>query len=337
MALVRLSDLVFGENFNRATVEASVRRNAFAAAGVLVLDPAIAAFMSDQGFIVNMPHFKRVANDEPNASSDNPADVAVPKKIGMGNEIARKLARNQGWSSADLTAAFIQQDPLSVISDQIADYWAGVNQTTLLKICQGILADNVANDGGDMVKNVATDAVGAPTDAQLFSTDVMIDAAQTMGDAKGSLAAIAVHSVVHARMQKIGALVDTFDPETGTLLFQSFQGKRVIIDDDMPVTQGTNRKTYTSILFGSGAFRQGLGTPKTPNAVTRVEEQGNGEGVETLWNRRHEVIHPTGFAIAGTQISSNATPTYSALATAANWNRVFDRKNIPLAFIQTNG
>lgn len=337
MALVRLSDLVFGENFNSYTIERSVRRNAFAAAGVLALDPAIAAFMSDQGFIVNMPHFKRVANDEPNASSDNPADVAVPKKVATGNEIARKLARNQGWSAADLTAAFIAKDPLDVIAEQIGDYWAGVNQTTVLKVAQGLLADNIANDGGDMLKDVSNDAVGTPTDAQLFSTETMIDAAQTMGDAKGSLAAVAVHSVIHARMQKLGALVEQYDPQTGELLFETFQGKRVVVDDDMPVTQGTNRKTYTSILFGYGAFRQGLGTPKTPSEVERAPSQGNGEGVETLWNRRHEVIHPTGFAIAGTQISSSATPTYSALATASNWNRVFDRKNIPIAFIRTNG
>jgi len=337
MAVTRLSDLVFGENFNAYTVERSTRRNAFVAAGVMVVDPAIAAFMSDQGFLVNMPHFKRLANDEPNASSDNPADVAVPKKIGTGNEIARKLMRNQGWSSADLTAAFIAQDPLTAIGNQVGDYWTGVNQTTLLKICQGILADNIANDGGDMVKNVATDASGDPVDGELFSTDVVLDAEQTMGDAKGSLAAIAVHSVIHTRMRKQGALLDMFDPETGRLLYQTFDGKRVIVDDDMPVVQGANRKTFTSILFGNAAFRSGLGTPKTPNAVSREEAEGNGEGVETLWNRRHEVIHPTGFAVAGTQISSNATPTYSALATASNWNRVFDRKNIPLAFVQTNG
>lgn len=337
MALVRLSDLVFGENYRNYTIIESTRRNAFVAAGVVAVDPAIAALMGDQGYLVNMPHWKRPANDEPNASSDNPADVAVPKKIGTGNEIARKLMRNQGWSAADLTAAFVAQDPIQVIAGMVGEYWAGVNQTTILKICQGILADNVANDGGDMVVDVSTDTAGAPTDAELFSTDVLIDAAQTMGDAKGSLRAIAVHSVVHARMQKIGALVDHYDPQTGNLLFQSYDGKRVIIDDDMPVTQGTNRKIYTSIVFGDATFRTGFGTPKTPSAVSRVEAEGNGEGVETLWDRRHEVIHPRGFAVAGTQISSTATPSYSDLATASNWNRVYDRKLVPMAFIKTNG
>jgi hypothetical protein len=158
-----------------------------------------------------------------------------------------------------------------------------------------------------------------------------------MGDHKSALVAIAVHSKIHARMQKLGSLVDNYDPSTGQLLFQTYQGKRVIVDDDMPVAVGSNRTTYTSILFGAGAFAHGFGTPRTPTAVQRVEAEGNGEGTETLWNRRHEIIHPRGFAVAGLQVSSVTTPTYAQLAAAAQWNRIYDRKLIPLAFIQTNG
>ena len=44
-----------------------------------------------------------------------------------------------------------------------------------------------------------------------------------------------------------------------------------------------------------------------------------------------------GFAVAGTQISGATSPTYAALATASNWDRKYDRKRIPLAFVQTNG
>lgn len=337
MAVTRLSDLVFGPNFNAYTVQQSIARNAFVAAGVMVNDESVAGMAGSQGFLHNLPFFKRLANDEPNASSDNPADVAVPKKIGTGNELARVLYRNQGWSSADLNAALISQDPLDVIQSQLADYWAGVSQTTLLKICQGILADNIANDGGDMVVDIGTDATGDATAGELFSADALIDAEQTMGDAKGSLAAIAVHSVVHSRMRKQGVLLDNFDPQTGRLLYQTFDGKRVIVDDDMPVVSGTNRKKYTSIIFGAGAFRTGLGAPKTPTEVSRVAAEGNGEGVETLWNRRHEIIHPNGFAAAGTQVSNVASPTYATLATAASWDRVVDRKRVPLAFLVTNG
>ena len=337
MALVRLSDLIFGPNFNSYTVQESIRKNAFVQAGVMVADGTIAAMAGEQGYLHNLPFFKRLANDEPNASSDNPADVAVPKKLGTGAQIARKLMRNQGWSSADLNTALIARDPLEVIQGQLSDYWAGVSQTTLLKICQGILADNIANDGGDMVVTVGTDASGAISDAERFNSDTMINAAQTMGDAKAALRAIAVHSAIHARMQKIGLLVDNFDPETGLVRFSTFLGYRVIVDDDMPIVQGTNRPMYTSILFGASAFGTGLGTPRTPTEVSREAAEGNGEGVETLWNRRHEIIHPQGFAVAGTQVSDVASPTYATLGSAAAWDRVVDRKRVNIAFIRTNG
>jgi len=337
MALVQLSDLVYGANFNRYTVQESTRLNAFVAAGVLVRDAAVDAMANSQGFLHNLPSWARVANDEPNASTDSPSDVAVPKKIGTVTEIARKLMRNQGWSAADLASAIIADDPLTAIGAQLGSYWAGVNQTTLIKMCLGILADNIANDSGDMVVNVATDANSAITDAEKFSDAVMIAAAQTMGDHKGRLAAIAVHSVIHARMQTLGSLVDNYDPATGQLLFQTYQGKRVIVDDDMPVTVGTYRTTYTSILFGAGAFAHGFSQPRTPTEVQRVAAEGNGEGTETLWQRRHEIIHPRGFAVAGNQVSLVATPSYATLALAASWNRIYDRKLIPLAFIKTNG
>lgn len=337
MAVTQLTDLVFGANFQRYSVQRSLRLNAFAAAGVLVRDPLLDAMAAQQGFLHNLPFYNALANDEPNASTDNPSDVAVPKKLGTGVELARTLMRNQGWSAANLASAFVSPDPLSVVGDQVGDYWAGVQATTLLKICQGVLADNVANDSGDMVLNVATDAVGAPSDAELFGNSSVINAAQTLGDQKFKVTAIAVHSVIHARMQSLGLLVDNFDPETGELRFQSFQGKRVIMDDDMPIAQGANRKTYTSILFGAGAFRYGYGDPLVPNEVASAADQGNGEGIQTLWNRRHEIIHPTGFAVAGTQVSSNATPSYANLVTASNWDRKYERKRIPLAFIKTNG
>jgi hypothetical protein len=336
MAVTQLADLKFGPNFNKYVVQRSLRTNAFAQAGVLVRDAAIDAMASSQGFLHNLPFFKAIANDEPNASTDNPADIAVPKKVTTGAEIARKIMRNQGWSSADLTTALISDDPLAVIGDQVGDYWGGVQETTLLKVCQGVAADNAANDGGDMTINVATDGAAVVGDAEAFTTNVAVKAGQTLGDRKASIVAWGVHSAVHADWQASGALVDNYDPATGELLFQTFMGKRVIIDDDMPVTIGANRTTYFSVGFGRGAFRYGYGAPKTPTSVERAESQGNGEGVETLWSRRHEILHPTGFAVTGTQASSSATPSYADLVTAANWDRVYDRKRVPLVFIKTN-
>ena len=335
MALVQLTDLVFGESWDSYIAERSVERSAVFQSGIVVDDPAVEAKALGEGFLFNLPHWKPIGNDEPNAGTDNPADVAVPKKATTGAEKARKLIYNQHWSAADLTLEAVGEDPMEYIGDQVADYWAIQFQRILIRESLGVLADNVANDGGDMLLSVATDAVGAPTAAELISGDVAIEAFQTMGDAKTGLGAIAMHSRVHANLQKLGLLVEGYDLESG-LPFETFIGKRVIIDDSMPVTVGTNRTTYTSIVFGPGVFRFGNGRAKVPTAVTREELQGNGEGVELLHSRRHFILHPRGFAWTEASVAGDA-PTYTELATAANWNRVFNRKNIPMAFIQTNG
>src|SRR3546814_20520854 len=57
---------------------------------------------------------------------------------------------------------------------------------------------NVANDAGDMVVNGS---------AGQFSSDLVIDASGTLGDASGGLRAIAVHSRIRDRMLKNDEIV----------------------------------------------------------------------------------------------------------------------------------
>lgn len=53
---------------------------------------------------------------------------------------------------------------------------------------------------------------------------------------------------------------------------------------------------YTSYLFGNGATgyaeATGEGGSKKPVEIDSVAAAGNGEGVETVWYRRHWVMHP---------------------------------------------
>ena len=114
-------------------------------------------------------------------------------------------------------------------------------------------------------------------------------------------------------------------------------GSRVVVDDGMPtVGVGVDRK-YLSILFGPGAVGYGRGEPKTPSAVTRYAERANGGGVEVLWSRKTWLIHPAGFDFLSATITGpGLSPTWADLQLATNWERVLDRKNIPLAFFLTN-
>jgi hypothetical protein len=105
----------------------------------------------------------------------------------------------------------------------------------------------------------------------------------------------------------------------------------------MPVIAGgTSGFKYTSILFGAGAFGYGEGSPAVPVEVDRDPAKGVGSGLETLWERKTWLIHPSGFNFTSASVASESA-TLAELRTASNWSRVFDRKSIPMAFLVTNG
>jgi len=155
-----------------------------------------------------------------------------------------------------------------------------------------------------------------------------------MGDVATDLQAIAVHSRIMAQMVKNDDIVYIPDSQ-GMLTIPTYMGLRVIVDDGMTVRAGTTSGfVYTSVLFGAGAFGYGEGSAKVPVALDREEAKGNGGGIETLWERKTWLLHPFGYQATGTP--SGVSFTTTELAAATSWSRVVERKNVPIAFLQTN-
>ena len=146
-----------------------------------------------------------------------------------------------------------------------------------------------------------------------------------------------MHSMIAKKLAK-DQLIETIRDSEGRVLYQAYMNARVVVDDGMPsFGTGVDRK-YLSILFGPGAIGYGRGTPRKPTAISRYEERANGGGVEVLWSRKTWLIHPAGFDFLSTTITApGLSPTWANLQLATNWERVLDRKNIPMAFYVTNG
>lgn len=220
------------------------------------------------------------------------------------------------------------------IRARVDAYWLRQWQRRLIASCNGILADNVANNSGDMVINVAAEATASQTATTKFNRDTFTDAVYTMGDAADALRAIAVHSAVMKQMVKNDDIVYVQDSQ-GRLTIPTYMGLRVIVDDGLPVVAGTTSGfKYTSVIFGEGAFGYGDGAPVVPVEVQREANQGNGAGVETLWTRKTWILHPFGYQNTGTPASVSFS--LAELAADAAWSRVVDRKNVPISFLVTN-
>lgn len=337
MATVQLADIYNPLVFQAAVQEKQIELNRFIQSGVAVVDPQLTAMASVGGNIGELPFYKPLGTEEPNYSTDNPATLSTPAKITSAKMIYRLAAQNKSWSTMDLARELALEDPMGAITGRIGQYWATNNEKRIIQSVRGLVADNVANDGGDMVHDISVATDGTVTDANRVSADAIIDTVQTMGDHGELLSAIAMHSVVYRKLQKLN-LIDFIPDARGEVNIPVYQGKTVVVDDSLAgVTYGTTPANvyYYTILFGAGEFRLGEGQPQNPSAVDREEAAGNGGGQDIIYSRRSDIIHPLGFQFTSASVAGQSA-TQAELATAANWNRVYNRKNVALAVLKSN-
>lgn len=345
MATTRLSDAVIPEVYADYQAENTPEKTAFFESGVVVRNEMLDTKANTGGQEIQIPFWRDLdASVEPNASNDDPADMAAPNKLGSGLQKARISYLNQGYSAADLVVELAGSDPMQRIRNRFGTYWQRQWQRRIIASAVGLLADNEANDDGDMVYDGA---------AGLWSRQAFTSAVFTLGDAFGQLSAIAVHSLAYKQMVDADD-IDFVKDSQGNLTIPTFMGQRVIVDDSMPaVSAGSPASiTTTAVLFGAGAFGYGEGSPEVPEEIERQARAGNGGGVETLWERKTWILHPFGYQFTGDDITNRAnlrgrtgadttvdefSPLLADLRKAANWNRVVDRKNVPIAFLKIKG
>ncbi len=337
MPEVRLSDVVIPEVYEDYDSVDGPEKTVFVESGIAVSSPLLDQKANSGGSTVDIPFWKDLdATQEPNISTDDPADKATPNKITAGKMKGQNSYINQGYSTTDLAGELAGSDPMARIRSRFNTYWSRQWQRRMLSVTEGMRADNIANDSGDMVYDISIEDGTAATTVNKFSRSAFTAAAFTLGDMVDGVQAMAIHSVIYQRM------IDNDDIEfvkdsNGILSIPTYMGKMVLVDDGMTVIAGgTSGFKFVTVLFGAGAIGYGNGSPKVPVEVSRVAESGNGSGVETLWERKTWLIHPFGYQFTDAS-TAGLSATLAELKLAANWTRVIERKNVPLAFLITNG
>lgn len=337
MALVRLTDAVVTEVYNSYTTDNTPERTAFFQSGAVARNAMLDAEAKTKGKKGHVPFWKDIdASIEPNYSTDDPDQKSVPNKIGSGEFQFRKAFMNQSFSDADLVVELAGSDPMQHIRNRFGVYWQRQWQRRCVAMLVGVCASNVANNASDMVIDRSIADGNAATADNLFGRTSFIDAAFTMGDRAEEIVAIAVHSMVYKRMVE-NEDIDFIPDSQGRLSIPTYMQRAVLVDDGLPVVPGaTSGFVYTSIMYGAAIIGYGEGTPDTPSAVWRNEDAGNGGGIETILERNTWLLHPFGFNWTDAS-APGMSPTLADLRKAANWSRVTDRKNVPVAFLKTNG
>ncbi|WP_110947393.1 major capsid protein [Pseudomonas bohemica] len=322
MASTQLSDIFVGEYYASLDPVNSPEKTAVYESGIVTRSPVLDAIASGSQGTAEVSYWQDLDPDEaPNISNDDPDDLGAVGKAEQESMRARVLYLNKGYGVSDLTAELANSEPMQHIRNRFGTYWNRQWQRYLLGAARGVIASNIANDAGDMVVDA-----GATISAGAFQ-----DAAFTAGDAADVFAAIGVHSVVMNQMVKQD-LIEYLRDSTGKIILATYLGKPVFMDDSL--TYGSSQ--YLSVFFGEGAFGYGVGTPNKPEELQRKPDGGNGGGAEVLWERKTYILQPAGFSWVGAN-SQNLSPTATEYAAAANWERVFDRKQVPFAAVISGG
>lgn len=335
MAKTALADIIIPTEFEKYAIERTAQLSELVQSGIIDHAPEFDALAAGGGREVHMPFWKDLSAARQILSDGAPLTV---NKITSDQDIARIHNDAQTWGVNHLAKVVSGDDPMQVIVDLVAGYWARTDQAFLLSCLKGIFAS--ATMAGNKLA-IAAEATGGVSSTTQLNGATFVDATVKLGDRGDRLTAVAMHSATEAALRKQD-LIDFIPDSEGKEQIKTFQGRRVIVDDGLPVRAGTTSGlVYTSYLFGAGAFGKGAA------ALDSTPLQGGigTEGVEIarqaldsdtmLINRRRYILHPRGVKFTSAAVAGDS-PTNAELENGANWSRVFENKNVRIVAIDHN-
>lgn len=332
MAITKIADVIVPELFNRYVINRTMELSAFFKSGIVVNSPEFDTLASEAARTHNMPFFEDLNGE----SEPTLEDVKMtPAKIGSNKDVSTTILRQKMWAATNLSAALAGVDPMKAIGDLVAGYWARDMQKELIAILSGVFGTTTEDPVGTpkqttrMADHILDLTAGKSEPAKLISASAFIDACQLLGDAQAQLSGVAMHSATKSFLKKLN-LIET-ERDSTDVEFDTYQGRRVTVDDECPVT---GEGIYTTYLFGNGAIAYGNGSPVGHVATEVDRDKQTGGGIDYLINRKAFILHPRGIAYTGAKRDHVETPTRAELAMAENWKPVYEPKQLRIVAIK---
>ncbi len=283
------------------------------------------------------------------------------------------VGRAKAWVekdfSFDITGGV---DFMQNVADQVAEYFDTLDQQTILAILSGVFAMTGAKNQEFVEKH--TYDVTAQGEGKISATTLNSAANQACGANKKKFSLVFMHSDVATNLENLNLVAHLkYTDSEGVqrdLELYTWNGKLVVIDDDMPVEEvaaepetpavgkegeagytpavpATPAYTkYTTYIMGAGAFTfEDIGA-KVPVEMDRDPAKNGGE--DTLYVRQRKVFAPYGISYEK-KSQASLSPTDAELKMGQNWALVhsgetkesertyINHKAIPLARIISRG
>lgn len=329
MPITKIQDVIVPELFNPYVVNRTMELSEFFKSGIVVNSPEFDRLASEAARTHNMPFFEDLQGEsEPILENKK----ITPAMIGSNKDVSTTIFRQKMWGATNLSAALAGADPMKAIGDLVGAYWARDMQKELIAILAGVFG-SFTPDGGEETTRMGSHILDLTKQtsekAKCISASAFIDACQLLGDAQSQLSGVAMHSATKSYLKKQN-LIET-ERDSTNVEFDTYQGRRVTVDDGCPVDSDG---VYTTYLFGNGAIALGNGNPVGQVATEVDRDKQTGGGIDYLINRKFYILHPRGIAYTGTVRENVATPTREELAMAENWNPVYEPKQLRIVAIK---
>src|SRR5882672_7326811 len=332
MAKTAVADVIIPTEFEKYAIERTAELSRFGESGIVEMSPEFDALTQVGGREVKMPFWKDLTATRQLLS--DAATLSV-NKITSDQDIARIQNDAQVWSVNHLAKVISGDDPMQAIVDLVAEYWARTDEGLIVSSLKGMFA--AASMSGNLLA-IHSESIAGTTNATKLTGTTFVDACAKLGDRSDRLTAVAMHSATEAALRKLD-LIDFLPDSEGKAQLRIFQGRRVVVDDNLPTRAGsTDGTVYTTYLFGQGAFAKGSAR------LDAAPLQGGfgSQGVEIarvpldsdsiLINRRRYIIHPRGVKFNSASVAGDS-PTNAELETASNWTRVWENKNVRIVAV----
>lgn len=308
-----LQDIINPDLFTQYTVQRTMEKSALFNCGIIQNSPQFDSLASEAATIHNMPFFEDLTGDAQDVIEG--VDL-VANKITSNQDVSTTIRRAQMWAATDLSAALAGKDPMDAISSLVASYWAREMQKELIATLGGVF-------GATNMSGHVFDISGETGTGSNIGADTFMDALQLLGDAQDQLTGVVMHSATKTFLKKLNLIENERD--STDVEFETYQGRRVIVDDGCPVSSGG---IYTTYLFGPGAIALGNGSPVGFTATEIDRDKKKGSGVDYLINRKVFILHPRGVAWQNKTRANVETVSRTELGTSGNWKRVYEDKAI---------
>jgi hypothetical protein len=343
MATLR-SDVIIPEVFTPYLIEATTVRNSFLTSGVVTALDALN--VNEGGDKVTIPNWKADLSGDAERLTDTTS--LTPGKITADKQIGVVLHRGRAWESRDLARLAAGSDPMGAIGAKVADYIANQQQKDMIASLQGVFGALGSSNSGAAFEALCVDATGSGETnlgpRQIAAAEVILN------EDSDKLGAIVMHPRVYADLKERKAIdfVTATDARvtastvvagslqalnafggsvaaayTNNIAIPFYMGMRVIRSKDVPTSGSGATTKYACYVMATGA----VGTGQQAALRSEVDRDilAKSDAMSVDW---HNVYHPLGARYTG-----SANPTTADLATAGNWQKVFETENIGIVRI----